>query len=183
MEYGRRYFFEGRTDLSTASQLTQTEMSEIAVLVTFSSSVGYMLDQNTLPMDSHTSSGTPNGSRKRRRTEFGKTTGSQVPSSNSSLNSLLRRSGPLGQLGRVSSHIETNNAKQKKGENEEGDDEEDPYGDDDWGDIELPNDTMATILALQREFYGGREVKNPESWSTQDGKIKTRTGIILQHQL
>lgn len=134
-------------------------------------------------MDDHTSSGSPNGSRKRRRTEVGRTTDSQIPSSNPALDSLLRRSGPLGQLGRASSPIETNNTKQKKGENEEGDDEEDPYGDDDWGDTELPNDTMATILTLQREFYGGREVKNPDSWSTEDGKIKTRTGIILQHQL
>lgn len=184
MNHGRRYLSRGIEYLSTAEQLTQTDtVCQTAVLVAFSSSVGFIFDQNTLPMDDHILSGNQNGSRKRRRTEVGKTTDSQVPSSNSLLDSLLHRSGPLCQLGSVSSHIETNDKKQKNGNNEEGDDEEDPYGDDDWGDTELPNDTMATILTLQREFYGGREMTSPDNWSTQDGKVKTRTGIVLQHQL
>ncbi|CAM9130965.1 unnamed protein product [Ectocarpus sp. 12 AP-2014] len=55
-------------------------------------------------------------------------------------------------------------------------DGQDQYGEesDVFDAADLPNDTMATVLSLQREFYGGQP-------STGSGG--ERTGVVLQHQI
>lgn len=67
----------------------------------------------------------------------------------------------------------------KNNNNNNGDD--DPYGEDDdiFDAANLPNDTMATVLALQKEFYGaGRN----SAFAGERGGGE-RTGVVLQHQL
>ena len=56
----------------------------------------------------------------------------------------------------------------------------DPYGEDaDIFDVaDLPNDTMAAVLALQKEFYV--DGKNSASGPRPSGE---RTGVVLQHQM
>lgn len=60
------------------------------------------------------------------------------------------------------------------------DGDRDPYGEDDdiFDEAHLPNDTMATVLALQKEFYG--DGKNSASGARPSGE---RTGVVLQHQM
>lgn len=57
----------------------------------------------------------------------------------------------------------------------------DPYGEDSdiFDEAHLPNDTMATVLALQKEFYHG-DGKNSAPGSRPSGE---RTGVVLQHQM
>lgn len=59
-------------------------------------------------------------------------------------------------------------------------DDRDPYGEDSdiFDEANLPNDTMATVLALQREFYV--DGKNSASGARPSGE---RTGVVLQHQM
>lgn len=74
----------------------------------------------------------------------------------------------------------------------------DPYGvddDDAFDAIDLPNDTMAAVLSLQKEFYGA--IRSPPSGrrnsaSSSEGEGSSarlgggggeRTGIVLQHQM
>ena len=75
-----------------------------------------------------------------------------------------------------------------------GDVEKDPYcGDDDLFDpANLPNDTMATVMYLQREFYAGKvhakrkERRKPTEGAVEgDGIVRggERTGIVLHHQM
>lgn len=63
-----------------------------------------------------------------------------------------------------------------------GEDAHDPYRED--GDLldtaDLPNDTMATVLLLQQEFYGRRATAAGGAWAGHGGD---RTGIVLQHQM
>lgn len=62
------------------------------------------------------------------------------------------------------------------GDNSKSDDGQDQYGDesDIFDAADLPNDTMATVLSLQREFYGGQ---------SPSGSVGERTGVVLQHQM
>ncbi|CAM9284600.1 unnamed protein product [Scytosiphon promiscuus] len=67
-------------------------------------------------------------------------------------------------------------------------DDHDPYGEDsDLFDADdLPNDTMATILSLQKEFYAGRPRLPRNSTSTGAARHPSggeRTGVVLQHQI
>ncbi|CAB1117281.1 unnamed protein product [Ectocarpus sp. CCAP 1310/34] len=59
--------------------------------------------------------------------------------------------------------------------NSKSNDGQDQYGEesDIFDAADLPNDTMATVLSLQREFYGGQP-------RTGGGE---RTGVVLQHQI
>lgn len=68
------------------------------------------------------------------------------------------------------------------------DDDPDPYGgdDDSFDAAELPNDTMAAVLSLQKEFYGGTGMAGRNSargGGHRDGDGGERTGIVLQHQM
>lgn len=56
----------------------------------------------------------------------------------------------------------------------------DPYGEDSdiFDEAHLPNDTMATVLALQKEFYA--DGRNSASGARPSGE---RTGVVLQHQM
>lgn len=60
--------------------------------------------------------------------------------------------------------------------NSKSNDGQDQYGDesDIFDAADLPNDTMATVLSLQREFYG----RQPPT-----GSVGERTGVVLQHQM
>eukprot|EP00904_Undaria_pinnatifida_P004595 jgi/Undpi1/14136/HiC_scaffold_9.g03787.m1 len=80
-------------------------------------------------------------------------------------------------------------------------DDYDPYGvgDDEFDAVDLPNDTMATVLSLQKEFYGAIRSHPPRKNSASssscsiegaDGSSSARlggggerTGIVLQHQI
>lgn len=67
------------------------------------------------------------------------------------------------------------------------DDGSDPYcKEGDLFDIaELPNDTMATMMCLQQEFYKGQG-NRPEGSGSEDGRSRgggERTGVVLQHQM
>eukprot|EP00903_Cladosiphon_okamuranus_P016658 g15361.t1 len=57
----------------------------------------------------------------------------------------------------------------------------DPYGEDSdiFDESHLPNDTMATVLALQKEFYGDGKNSAPGARATSG----ERTGVVLQHQI
>jgi len=59
--------------------------------------------------------------------------------------------------------------------------DDDQYGDDSdmFDAANLPNDTMATVLALQKEFYSAAG-KNSASGGRSGGE---RTGVVLQHQM
>lgn len=59
--------------------------------------------------------------------------------------------------------------------------DDDQYGEDSdiFDAVNLPNDTMATVLALQKEFYGAVG-KNSASGGRPGGD---RTGVVLQHQM
>lgn len=68
---------------------------------------------------------------------------------------------------------------------EHDDADHDPYGDADF-DLEaadMPSDTMATILLLQKEFYGATGAGG-EGGSARAGRGGgKRTGVVLQHQM
>lgn len=57
----------------------------------------------------------------------------------------------------------------------------DPYGEGSeiFDEAHLPNDTMATVLALQKEFYGDGKNSAPGG-SRPSGE---RTGVVLQQQM
>lgn len=68
----------------------------------------------------------------------------------------------------------------------------DPYGEDDdlFDACNVPNDTMATVLSLQEEFYSGSRHKDGKNSAggagggvTQGGRGGERTGVVLQHQM
>ena len=83
--------------------------------------------------------------------------------------------------------------------------DQDPYGvnDDAFDAADLPNDTMAAVLSLQKEFYGavrsppsGRGRNSAKNGSSEgDGSSSSsssarlgsgggeRTGVVLQHQM
>lgn len=65
----------------------------------------------------------------------------------------------------------------------DGADSADPFGDEEWEGVVLPNDTMAAILALQREFYGGSAAGSSTTSNANGGRGRGRTGIVLQHQM
>ncbi len=60
--------------------------------------------------------------------------------------------------------------------------DDDQYGEgsDMFDAADLPNDTMATVLALQKEFYSAAG-KNSASSGGRPGR--ERTGVVLQHQM
>lgn len=60
----------------------------------------------------------------------------------------------------------------------------DPYGEDSdiFEEAHLPNDTMATVLALQNEFYGHGNNSAPGSRPSAR-PTGERTGVVLQHQM
>lgn len=67
------------------------------------------------------------------------------------------------------------------------DDGSEPYcGDGDLFDIaDLPNDTMATVICLQEEFYKGQR-NRPGGGASEAGRSGgggERTGVVLQHQM
>lgn len=67
-------------------------------------------------------------------------------------------------------------------------DHDDRYEDEDFSGVDVPSDTMATILSLQREFYGGSGalVGNSVGCSGRNARAeqgKARTGIVLHHQM
>lgn len=80
--------------------------------------------------------------------------------------------------------------------------DQDPYGvdDDAFDGTDLPNDTMAAVLSLQKEFYGGVRspppIKRNSASSSSGGNSSSssssarpgsgggeRTGVVLQHQM
>lgn len=68
--------------------------------------------------------------------------------------------------------------------------QDDPYGDYDFDftqDVnDLPNDTMAAILTLQRQFYGEQTVavrSGGGGGTGPAGRGRARTGLVLQHQM
>lgn len=73
--------------------------------------------------------------------------------------------------------------------NVDGDDN-DPYQEDDFvfDATDLPNDTLATILSLQREFYNSSNSARTRGKKAADGgalagRGREKTGIVLQHQM
>lgn len=110
-------------------------------------------------MSAPPSSGSPSRIHKRRRTEDARAKSARDSSSHVLLDPLCTSYS----CAPASDHLR-----------DDGRDEVDPYGDEDWEDA-VPNDTMATILSLQREFYGDALARG--------GDGRARTGIVLQHQM